>query len=186
MTLISFTDGDRVVFKDGKAATENACCCCCLVVVAVPLRPGIYQDFWDNCDSGIWDTIKGRLEAAGYDVTITLGVSYDPEGNPLVAPSMQITSSCCFDCSAMESLFDENYVYDRAITGQPDGAWAEITNGDEFYTPCGPIAFGQFHLSGCCNMFCASSYSCAPQAPYTVNGNGSGLSQWLPVCNPLP
>lgn len=188
MTLITFTDGNRVIFKDDKVATESECCCCCLVVKAYPNVVGMYQDAWDNCFNGMWNTIKQRLEAAGYVVTITLGVGFDPDGNPLVAPSMEITSSCCFDCESLAGVVGEAWLNNGAITGQAAGAWADIQSLEVFNTPCGGLQWGTFTLAGCCDQFClpGNPNSCEEGAPFSVNGVGDTGSQWLPVCNPLP
>lgn len=187
MAIISFTDGDRVIFKDGQVATEQECCCCCLVIQAIPLVAGVAQDAWDNCFSGVWETIQARLEDAGYMVTITLLPGADPLGNPLIMPSMEITSNCCGNCANITDALDEAYANNGAITGQAAGSWVDIQSFEVFNTPCGPIQFGSLGFTGCCGQIClAGSAECLQDNITSVNGEGDNASQWIPVCNPLP
>jgi len=187
MTLISLTDGDRVILKDGKVATEQECCCCCVVIEALPLAVGFTQNVWDNCYSGVWETIQARLQDAGYIVTIKLLEGADPNGVPLVNPLMEITSSCCGNCENIIDALDEAFANNGAITGQAAGSWVDIQSFEVFNTPCGPIQFGSLGFTGCCGQIClAGSGDCLQDNIVSVNGEGDNASQWIPVCNPLP
>lgn len=163
-------------------------CACCASLVADPYILALYQADWESNWSQRWDAIKTLLEAAGWTVTINV-TPYEDNGEQFVSVSMDLSSDCCFDCAALYDAAVESQNNNGAITGQPAGLWVDV-RGDEMNDyGLGPIAFGYFHMTGCCDLF-AELNNGIFRAPTSVNGEGDNLSTWIPspnaYCNPLP
>lgn len=187
MTTISFTDGDRVVMRDnGMIGTEQGCCCCCLTLIPRGVFLGLDPELWDTCIKGIWETIKGRLEAAGWTVSINVDYYNDANDTFFAWPVMTVTCGDCFDCAAW---VDKAATWTMTGPNFDDDAdlWVDVQGQGLIYCG-GPFQFGYFNLGGCCKEF-GQFQGTVPfeiYTPATINGVGDGGSTWVPVCNPLP
>jgi hypothetical protein len=207
MTLITFQDG-KPVLRDGKVGTEQECCCCefSRITLSIFNAGGLNAEFglqsetpffdglWETCYEGIFQTMKQRLESAGWTVTITTRTAEEPGYGLVTYATMTATGECDFNCQEL---------YDAAVQGTPDisdqreGLWVELQKGEapgEYFLCDGNPDLGfPMRIIGCCGIWDAienqvfEPFGPGFYTPSTVNGDGDVIfSMWVPVCNPLP
>ena len=209
MTLITFSDG-KPVLRDGKVGTEQACCCGCefsRITLSIFNMGGLYAEFgsqsetpffdglWEECYEEIFQTMKQRLESAGWTVTITTRTAEEPGYGLVTYATMTATGDCVFNC---QELYDAANQESPDIVNQPEGLWVELQLGESpgeyfFCDGVNPDLALPMRITGCCGIWDQLTtanyepYGPGFYAPNTVNGEGDIVfSMWVPVCNPLP
>ena len=185
MTLITFSDG-KVVMRDGKVGTEQACCCGCPSCISLWMFPDTAftgewfdpQAYYDDAAKPWYDAMQANLEAAGWTVTrevvICVGNCAELFGEGVPPNGLYVGLSATCEC-CIENITQCDY----SLSDQPEGMWAQVIPVDV------PVPYvgvnGLFYF----RPTCLAGDSCI--VPGYINGAGLDdpfPGAWVPVCDP--